>query len=697
MTEFDPTSSPTSRPGSRSPQSGAEFTAAALILGLLLSVVMGAANVYLGLRAGMTVSASIPAAVIAIGILRGILGRRSIREANLVQTSASAGESLAAGVIFTMPALILVKEWERFDYWTTTLVALTGGLLGILFMIPMRRVFVVDNEELKFPEGIACAEVLRAGEGEGREESRSDRERETDDDEVARGEGNAPGSSYHTAEASEPNAAGQRTGVTYVLFGILAGGSFKLAESFLGLLRAGVEWGTQLGGRVFYFGFEAVPALVAVGYIVGLEIASLVFLGGALGWLVAIPLLSGAVDGQQDAVELANELWSTQVRYIGVGAMVVGGVNSIWRVRRGLVAAVRELVRAIRHRGNGAAVPAEEQDIPGFAIAALGIVCVALTGLVYYEMLHHHLGVTVLTTVVMIVMAFFFTAVASYIVGLVGNSNSPVSGMTITAVLGTAVMISIFGYGGSDGILATLGVAGVVCCVACTAGDVCNDLKTGHLVGASPRLQQIMQILGVGVAAFVMAPVMTVLHESSGGIGSRDLPAPQAGLFAALAEGFFRDKPLPWDMVAWGAGLGLGLLAVDQILKRVGSPFQLHVMPVAVGIYLPFGLSVPILVGGLLHYRLSRWAGEERLRRGVLATSGIIAGESLVGVLLGILAYYGISNWTEIPRIDRILPASWAERSLAFENSAWAEGLTVFAMVAIAVWIHRQVARRESS
>ena len=675
MTEFD---SPASRPG-------VEFTWAALILGLLLSVVMGAANVYLGLRAGMTVSASIPAAVIAIGILRGILGRRSIREANLVQTAASAGESLAAGVIFTMPALILVQEWERFDYWTTTLVALTGGLLGILFMIPMRRVFVVDNAELKFPEAIACAEVLRAGEG-GVREGLPEKENVAGTDKTRVG--------GDDAEIPDHSATRQ-TGVMYVLFGILVGGSFKLAESFLGILRAGVEWGTQLGGRIFYFGFEAVPALVAVGYIVGLEIASLVFLGGALGWLVAIPILSGGTVGEHDAVELANELWLTQVRYIGVGAMVVGGVHSIWRVRRGLASAVRELIRAIRHRASGVPVPAEEQDIPGVAIAALGLVCIALTGAVYFQMLHHHLGVTILTTIVMIVMAFFFTAVASYIVGLVGNSNSPVSGMTITAVLGTAVMISIFGYGGSDGILATLGVAGIVCCVACTAGDVCNDLKTGHLVGASPRLQQIMQILGVGVAAFVMAPVMTVLHESSGGIGSRDLPAPQAGLFAALAEGFFRDKPLPWDMVAWGVGLGLGLLGIDQILQRIRSPFQLHVMPVAVGIYLPFGLSVPILLGGLLHYRLSRRANEERLRRGVLATSGIIAGESLVGVLLGILAYYGMSQWTDIPGIDRILPSEWSKSILTFASSDWTEVLTALAMIAVAIWIYRQVSRRD--
>jgi putative OPT family oligopeptide transporter len=694
-------------PPSGRPSSGGELTIAAIVLGLLLSLVMGAANVYLGLRAGMTVSASIPAAVIAIGILRGILGRRSIREANLVQTSASAGESLAAGVIFTMPALILVNEWERFDFWTTSLVALTGGLLGILFMIPMRRVFVVDNEELKFPEGVACAEVLRAGEEDAgtadEPETRMGIPRDRDADGTKPtletwSEGSQKSSQETSPRSSSQPESGDGSGVQYVFRGILVGGLFKVAESFLGILRGNVEWATQIGGRVFYFGFEAVPALVAVGYIVGLGIASQVFLGGALGWLVAIPLLGTAGLDAPNAVKLANILWEDQVRYIGVGAMVVGGVASIWHVRRGLVSATAQLIRAIRDRHSSTRVPAEEQDLPGPAIALLGLVCIGLTGGVYYQMLHHHLGVTLLTTGIMIVMSFFFTAVASYIVGLVGNSNSPVSGMTITAVLGTALLISVFGYGGSDGILATLGVAGIVCCVACTSGDVCNDLKTGHLVGASPRLQQLMQVLGVCVAAFVMAPVMTVLHESSDGIGSRDLPAPQAGLFAALTEGFFRDQPLPWDMVGWGVGLGLSLLLIDLLLRRSGSRFQLHVMPVAVGIYLPFGLSVPILIGGWLHHRLSRRASEGELRHGVLATSGIIAGESLVGVLLGILAYYGLRNLWDIPGLGSKVDGAPDDAAPldGLGGTGVFDGLTVIAMAAVAYWIYRQVRKRSS-
>lgn len=629
------------------------LTPGTFLLGMVLSVVMGAANVYLGLRAGMTVAASIPAAVIAIGLSRVFQSRASIQQANLVQTAASAGESLAAGIIFTMPALILIGEWENFDFTTTTLIALTGGWLGVLFMIPMRRVFVTDNQELKFPEGVACAEVLEAGVGEG--------------------------------EAS-------RDGVGVILRGILLGAGFKISEAFLHVLRPGVEWATRIGGRIAYFGIEAVPALVAVGYIVELGIAAQVFLGGILGWSIAIPLIGGDPTPGQSVVELANAIWYAKVRYIGVGAMVVGGVASIWQVRSGLVDAVQELTSAL---GSGSSedsgeTPATERNIGGRTIVVFLVLSTLLTTWLYYQMLQHHAGITLLTTAVMLVMAFFFTAVASYIVGLVGSSNSPVSGMTITAVLGTAGLLHVFGYGGSEGIVATLGVAGVVCCVTCTSGDVCNDLKTGELVGASPRLQQIMQLAGVAVAALVMAPVMTVLHTGTGGIGSRDLPAPQAGLFASLTQGFFGDGKLPWDMVAWGVGIGLLLWATESWLARRKSSIAVHVMPVAVGIYLPFGLAIPILLGGLVHHYLSTRVSKESRSVGVLAASGVIAGESLLGVGLGILAFLKITSVLQVPVLGPLLgqlfpttPAFW---------SGWVpELVTVGALVLVALWIARQV------
>ncbi len=620
-----------------------EFTWQAVLLGVLLSVVMGAANVYLGLRAGMTVSASIPAAVVATGILRGLMRRQSLLEANLVQTSASAGESLAAGIIFTMPAMIMVGLWRDFDYWTTTLIALAGGWLGVLLMIPMRRVFVVEDEELQFPEGVACAEVLKAGDSEA-------------------------------------------SGTAQVMTGLAVGGLLKLATSYFELLRESVSRATFARGHVFYFGSDISPALLAVGTIVGLSISVQIFLGGAIGWLIAIPLF--AANSSKPPVEEAFYLWSTQVRFIGVGAMLVGGVVSVWRVRKGLVRAVTELYQQLS--GSLAQAKSErERDIPGWAIVLLGLLSLGIAASVYYVALEGGVLITVLALGAMAVMAFFFSAVASYIVGLVGNSNSPVSGMTITAVLITALLIWLCGFTGPSAMMATLGVAGIVCCVACTSGDVCNDLKTGHLVGASPRRQQMMQILGVGVAAFVMAPVMMILHEGSirageGGLGSADLPAPQAGLFASLVEGFFGNKDMPWLMVIRGVYLAIGILVIDQALLQLRSSFRLHVMPVAVGIYLPLSLSVPILMGGLANFailaRMRKREEKQResaLKRAVLIASGMIAGESLLGVGLGFIRFF---EWTP-PNLGESL-------TTGLGMSPWVlEAASVVALFLIMAWI----------
>lgn len=581
-----------------------ELTLRVIVLGLILSVAMGAANVYVGLKAGMTVSASIPAAVVAMLVFRVLFKNSTILEANQVQTAASAGESLAAGIIFTMPALILIGHWTEFDFWTVTGIAFTGGLLGILFMIPMRRVFVVDNPELPYPEGIACASVLEAGQAEGEE----------GDDTEARG-----------AKA--------------LIVGGLLGGSFKVLGSFFGLIQGTLEGAVLRGKSIFYFGGDVSPMLVAVGFIVRLNVAVLIFIGGAIAWLIGIPLRDGSPYAEAP-LDGAWTLWSTEIRYVGVGAMVVAGVASIVGVRKGLVAAVQEL----RSRfGKPQESDVTARDLPSAWIAAFSIVSIVLIALIYYRFTRD-VPVTALSTVVMITMAFFFTAVASYIVGLVGNSNSPVSGMTITAVLFTGGMLWICNFRGTEGMVAVLGVAAVVCCVACTSGDVCNDLKTGSLVGASPYRQQIMQILGVFVAAFTMAPVLTLLHENTdGGIGGKELGAPQASLFASLAKGFFGDGTLPWDLIRYGAGVGVVLLGIDMVLKARGSKFRMHVMPVAVGMYLPFGLATPILLGGLIaHFASRKCRSEEEVERtlhgGILFSSGVIAGEALLGVGLAGLA-----------------------------------------------------------
>ena len=591
-----------------------ELNLRVILIGIALSVVMGSANVYLGLKAGMTVSASIPAAVIGMLTLKyiGIFFKNSnpgsILEANQIQTAASAGESLAAGIIFTMPALILIGIWQEFDMILTTVIAFTGGLLGILFMIPMRKVFIVSNESnLKYPEGIACASVLEAGQDTG-----------------------------------DPKQA------TSIIKGIVIGALFKGLISFTGLLKSVLEVAILKGNRIIFFGGDISPALVAVGFIVRLNIAILIFIGGALSWLIGIPILGNGLEYAANPLDGAWDIWSSKIRYIGVGAMVIGGLSSIYKVRNGLVDAIKVLKNS--HASSSAQdLLGNQRNISSKSINILSTLAIALVGSVYYY-ITQNAGIALLTTVIMVVMAFFFTAVASYIVGLVGNSNSPVSGMTITAVLFTGGLLYIFGFSGTEGMVATLGVAAIVCCAACTSGDVCNDLKTGQLVGASPYRQQIMQIIGVGVASLVMAPIMQLLHENTpGGIGGRELAAPQAGLFASLANGFFGDGDLPWDMVSMGAVLGIFILLGDSFLEKNKSSFRLHLMPVAVGMYLPFGLSTPILLGGLMAYLIDKQNKTDLepdilLQNGILVSSGLIAGESLMGIILAFIAGAGIKS-----------------------------------------------------
>jgi len=595
--------------------STAELTVRAVVLGLILSVVMGAANVYVGLKAGMTVSASIPAAVMAMLLFRLFFRRTSILEANQVQTCASAGESLAAGIIFTMPALILIGHWQSFDFWVVSLVALSGGLLGILFMIPMRRVFVVDNEELPFPEGVACAAVLQAG----------DREH------------------------------GDHSEAVSLISGGVVGMLFKIAAGFLGLVLDTLHVARSVGDRIFYFGGDLSPMLVAVGFIVRLNVAVLIFIGGALAWLIGIPLYGGA-DPAVDPVDGAFDIWGNQIRYVGVGAMVMGGFSSLFSVRAGLLAAMRHLLGGFKDTAQG--VAETSRDIPTKLIITIGGLCFVVFAAINYRFTGA-IGITLLSTIVMVIMGFFFTAVASYLVGLVGNSNSPVSGMTITAVLVAGGMLWLFNYSGTEAMVATLGIAAIVCCVACTAGDVCNDLKTGSLVGAAPFRQQMMQIGGVCVAAFVMAPVMTLLHENTeGGIGGEKLSAPQASLFASLARGFSGTSELPWGMIGIGVGVGIAILIIDALLQASGSKHRAHLMPIAVGMYLPFGLATPILIGGLISYFHTRGVAAEQhdrvLHRGVLFSSGVIAGEALTAVgLAGLAAIEITTRDLQIPAVAK--------------------------------------------
>jgi putative OPT family oligopeptide transporter len=603
-----------------------EFTLFAVGLGIILAIVLGAANAYLGLYAGMTVSASIPAAVISMGIMRGIFRRGNILQNNIVQTIASAGESLAAGIIFTVPALVLVGSWNDFAFWPTTLIAACGGMLGVIFMIPLRRALIVEEKELIYPEGTACAEVLITGE-----------------------EGGA--------------------GVKTILYGILVGGVLKFCTSGLGIAKGALEWATTLGGRVAFIGTEVSAALLGVGYIINIEIAALVFLGGVIGWFVAIPLLGIPADlAGHSVIDVAWTLWSTKVKYIGVGSMLVGGVWSLFSVRTGIRKGMGNLKSSYGDATSSALIPRTERDMHLMLMGGFFIF-----NLVFMIGLYHYLlkqwGLTTVATVAMIIASFLFVAVSSYIVGLVGSSNNPVSGMTICALLGTSALFLVLGMSGESAILATLGVAGVVCCAACSAGDCSQDLKTGQMVGATPKKQQMAQMIGVVAAAFVMAPTLTALHTAYG-IGT-GLKAPQATLFASITQGVFGEGELPYDMVFWGMGIGVMLIVVNEWLKSTGSKFRTHVMPVAVGIYLPIALSLPMFIGGIIRAGVERTRGKtsqanEGHESGVLLSSGLIAGEALMGILLAIIISAGWKSGMTISGVTTEVATGFSIAALLF-------------------------------
>ncbi|MGQ9603910.1 MAG: OPT family oligopeptide transporter [bacterium] len=587
----------------KSGQTIKELTLASVALGLILGVIMTAANTYVGLYAGMTVSASIPAAVISMGVLKGLFRRGTIHENNIVQTIASAGESLAAGVIFTIPALLITNVWQDFHFWTVTLIAMAGGTLGVLFMIPLRRTLIVEEKGLIYPEGVACAKVLEVGQTKG-------------------------------------------AGSGYIFSAMGVGVVFKLLASVMGLIKDTVASARLVGRSVFYFGSDMSILLLGVGYIVGINIAILVFAGGAIGWLIGIPIYvsSHGLSGEGSVVEQITRVWSTQIRYMGVGAMIVGGLWSIIKIRGGIAKGLREAVFG-RKIQSGQTLLRTDTDLSQRGVLILSIITI-ITIFAIYTYLTPSIGVSLIATVSMVLAGFFFVAVSSYIVGLVGSSNNPISGMTICTVLFASAILLLVGIRGETGIVAVLGVAGVVCCAAATAGDISQDLKTGYLVGATPWRQQVAQVLGVLIPAFVIAPVLAILQKAYG-IGTERLSAPQATLFANIARAMFTDQPMPWTMVEIGILVGIAIIIIDEILKMKGSKFRTHVMPVAVGIYLPLGLSVPILIGGILN-QITRWSTRPRgledqaIHGGTLFSSGLIAGEAIMGIIAAFLIVGGV-------------------------------------------------------
>ncbi len=587
-----------------------EFTIRAVVIGLLIGTVLTAANTYLGLYAGMTVTGSIPAAIVSMGILRGLLSGGTIRENNIVQTIASAGEAVAAGIIFTVPAMLITGVWLEFSFWKVSLIGLLGGLLGVLFMVPLRRVLIVEDKELIYPEGVACAQVLEAGES-----------------------GGSP----------------MRT----ILSALGAGLVFKSLAGLVAVFRSTAEAAWRVAGTVLYGGTDVSVALVGVGVIVGVEIGIAALAGSVIAWLFAIPIFYWLTPlAEESALDAAWSLWSSQIRYMGVGAMIVGGLASMWKIRGGIAKAVRHLLGGI---GQGSrSLERTDQDLPNslvgaaFAVAAIGT-------FVLYQSVTGSLPVALTAGIVMLVSSLFFVAVSSYICGLVGSSNNPISGTTICALMFSSVILLILGMTGSAGILGALGVASIVCCAAATAGDTSQDLKTGQLVGATPRLQQTGQLIGILVPVFTIAPVLTLLHKAYGiGTGEPNaLLAPQATLFASIAEGLFGDSSIPWNMVWIGALIAVGIVLFDGFLQRSGSRFRAHIMPVAVGIYLPLSLMVPIFLGGLISQRLQE-RSEGARHKGLLIASGLIAGEAIAGILIAIPKTLFTGIEIPVPLVDSL-------------------------------------------
>jgi putative OPT family oligopeptide transporter len=607
-----------------------ELTIKAVIIGSILSVLMNAANAYLGLYVGMTVSAAIPAAVMFMAIMRGLtktglVKSGTILESNLGKTIAAAGEALAAGVIFTFPALLLMLDesgepiWTSLDYTIVTTIAALGGTLGVLFSISLRRILIIDLN-LPYPEGIAAAEVLKAGETSGK-------------------------------------------GVYYVFTAFFIGLLFRMAtalETRFGTVSLGL-WGSRLGGTFTFgrtqiqMGTEYSAALLGVGYIVGPRIALMVFSGGMTGWFIALPFISTftADDFAFDA--------ETRVRFFGVGTMLVGGLWTLWTIRAAISKGMKEAVAGVfGERVDMASLPRHERDIPPhISLGTAGLLVIPIIGVLWY--LADSLFIAIVAGVVMVVAAYLFSAIAGYIAGIVGSSNNPLSGVTIIVLLFTSILLYLLGARGAMGMAAVIGVGAVVACAASIAGDNLQDLKSGWILGSTPWRLQVALIIGVWSGALVIAPVVNVLHEAY--IIGEGLQAPQAFLMKAITEGVFQGT-MDWTMVVLG-----GLLAAVIIYVSMMRNIKFSIMAFAVGIYLPWFMSTPIMIGGAMKYLVDRrinerirpvpksWTKtkkrafredvdtmrEEVHNNGILFGSGLIAGEALMGVIMAALVVSGYS------------------------------------------------------
>ncbi len=613
-----------------------EFTIKALGLGIAFGIVFGAANAYLGLRAGLTVSTSIPVAVMTVAVFRllGRLGRPgTILEANLSQTTGSASSSLASGVIFTLPALFM---WGMApELLQMVLLALCGGVLGVLFMIPLRDFLIVrEHGQLPYPEGTACAEVLKASQHRG-------------------------------AQAA------------HVFFGLGVGAAFKALTSWARVIPDHLALKLPLLKKA-ELSIDLSAALFGVGWILGPRVAAIMVGGGLLSSVVIIPALATWGEARVDplfpetvrtiAQMSAGELWNRYVRYIGAGAVAAAGILTLIRAIPVMIQSFRAGARGFRATAGGDDVPRTARDLPLPALGA-GVLVILLVMALVPQVFSVIDGVPrqLVAAVCVVVFAFFFVTVAARIVGLVGVTSNPTSGMTIAALLGTATVFLAIGWTDATGKAAALMVGCVVAIAASISGDTSQDLKTGFLLGATPRNQQLAQLAGVLTSATFVCLSVLLLAETFG-FGGKDLPAPQATLMKLVIDGVI-DQSLPWGLV--GIGVGIALAAE---LARIPS------LPFAVGVYLPLSTMTPIFLGGLLRWLLTRRAdparAEERTDRGVLLGSGFVGGEGLLGVGLA-----GAAFW--LGRKPDGIGHAWAG-----EAGAWAMGAAAFALLAI--WFTRR-------
>ncbi|MFQ5512537.1 MAG: OPT family oligopeptide transporter [Candidatus Krumholzibacteriia bacterium] len=624
----------------------AELTLKAMVLGVLMALVLGAANAYLGMRAGITVSAIFPAAVVAMAALRPLKG--TILEENIARTTASVGEALVAGAIFTLPAFVLSGVWDSLHYRDSTLIMLVGGTLGVLFIIVLRRT-MVEDATLPFPESVAASEIVKAGQG------------------------GATGAGYVFAAmgfAGLWEILHNSYGVT------LVGDSLSRFIKFTSSKIDVVGQSFTYSGGILLQSPSASPALTGVGFIVGMRVSTVLFAGAVFGWWLLVPLAVflnpelKALAVSHDWSTVTSEVWTNQIRPLAVGTMIVAAFSTLWALRTSLINGISRAIRDLNAAKTGGVLSRLDTDLD-FKRVFAGIGLLAIPMLVLYAYFSGSIIGSVLLTIVMVILGFLFAAVAGYLVGLIGSSNNPISGLTLSTLLIAAIIMVALKITGPKGIMAVLGISGVICCAAGIAGDMMQDLKVGHILGGSPRKMEIAELIGVVFAALFLAFAISALHEVYT-IGSDLLPAPQAGLMALMAKGIVGGE-MAWPLVIVGM-----LMAVALIMIGAPSP-----MLIAVGMYLPFTATAPIFVGGVIRHFMDRAlrkrnADEDSTRKaenaGVLISSGLIAGESLMAV---ILAFVVLGRALANPSAE-----AEAQPLLAMTPNPWL-GLAIFAILAV--------------